>query len=652
MSDNSRVRVSIVGVVIVALFASLFARLWFLQMGPEQKLGQPVSSLGTRVIQTESPRGEILDRNGKVLAQDVAAWAVTVDRNLSKTARDRVLGQLSEVLGIKEPTLLANYVSPRQSPLMPAVVALRVPLAQQLAIREHRESYPGVNVTELTIRAYPYDGLASQLLGYVGGVDAVDPKLFKQLRAKGYQTGDLIGRSGVEAAYESQLRGRPRKVTVQVDPTGRQVGAPINVDPGTVGNNVRLTIDIKVQRAAERALAEGILAARNEQDITTAKTGYTKLKATGGSVVVLDVHNGSVVAMANYPTYPLSWWVGGISADHYTQLSNADAQNPLLNRATEGQYAPGSTFKLVPAIALNQYNVLGASNYVDDKGFVRINGSTFNNDNNTVNGPVNLQKALTLSSDVYFYNAGFDFWNIWNVDPNRGLGIQHVASDLGFGKSSGIEVGDAVGRIPDPTWRAAFAKANYKTAEEVRQNSIWYPKDNIFTAVGQGDDFVTPLQLVNAYACFANATANGGKGTLWTPHVGQSVSNPVTRKAVESYTPKAIGNVTIDPYVLSQISAGFNGVISDPKGTAYEAFKGLPVAVAGKTGTAQIPGKGPTSLFASYFPVDNPRYAVVAVVEQAGHGAQIAAPVVRQVIESMRNLPSTPIPTVVPGAKD
>src|SRR5260221_9604791 len=146
MSDNSRVRVSIVGVVIVALFASLFARLWFLQMGPEQRLGAVVSTLSTRVIQTESPRGEILDRNGKILAHDVAEWAVTVDRNLSLKTRDRVLGQLSEVLGMPEKKLLANYESNRQSPLAPAVVALRVPLPQQLAIREHGEDYPGVRV--------------------------------------------------------------------------------------------------------------------------------------------------------------------------------------------------------------------------------------------------------------------------------------------------------------------------------------------------------------------------------------------------------------------------------------------------------------------------------------------------------------------------
>jgi penicillin-binding protein 2 len=642
MSDNSRVRVSIVGVVIVALFTSLFARLWFLQMGPEQRLGQIVSALSTRVIQTESPRGEILDRNGKVLAQDVAAWAVTVDRDLGPKTRDRVLGQLSEVLGIPQKTLLSNYQSNRQSLLAPAVVALRVPLAQQLVIREHRDAYPGVNVVELTIRSYRYDGLASQVLGYVGEIGADQ---LKQLKSKGYQAGDLVGRDGVEAAYESVLRGRPRRVTVQVDPTGKQIGAPVSVDPGTVGDNVKLTIDINVQQAAEKALAEGILAAHTLQDTSkeAVAVGYKTLQPTGGAVVVLDVHDGSVVAMASNPTYPLSWWVGGISTDHFSLLSNAGAQNPLLNRVTEGQYAPGSTFKLVPSIALNQYNVLGASQYVADNGSVRLEGTTFTNDNGTRNGSVNLQRALTVSSDVYFYNAGNDFWNIWKLDPQRGLGIQQVANQLGFGKPTGIEIGDAAGRIPDPTWKAAFAKANYKSAQEKRDHAIWYPADNIFAAVGQGDDFVTPLQLANAYACFANG------GTLWTPHVGQAVTDPMTKKAISVTAPKSRGKIAIGQYTYQQMAAGFAGVVSDKTGTANQPFQGLFVPVAGKTGTAQIPGKGPTSLFASYFPVDNPQYAVVAVVEQGGHGAQTAAPIVRQVVESIYHLPSTPISTKLTG---
>jgi penicillin-binding protein 2 len=640
--------VSIVGVVVVALFASLFARLWFLQMGPEQKLGNVVSTLATRVIQTESPRGEILDRNGKVLAQDVAAWAVTVDRNLEKATRERVLGQLAEVLQIKEATLQANYDSVRQSPLTPAIIDVNVPLVAQLTIREHGEDYPGVNVVELTIRSYPYDGLASQLLGYLGEVDSVSKAQLKTLEAKGYEPGDLIGRDGVEAAYESVLRGKPRRETVQVDPTGKQIGPPISVDPGTAGDNVKLAIDINVQKAAEAALAEGIAEAKTEQDPSVVGS-YKTLTPTGGAVVVLNVHDGSVVAMASNPTYPLSEWVGGISADHFALLSAPGANNPLLNRATEGQYAPGSTFKLVPAIALNQYNVLPASQYINDPGFVPLEGTVFKNDNNEINGEVNLQKALTVSSDVYFYNAGNDFWTHWRVgDTTTGLGIQSVATALGFGRTTGIELDDAAGRIPDPTWKAAYANANYKTEADKQANATWYPGDNILAAVGQGDDFVTPLQLANAYATFANA-AGTGTGTVWTPHVADEVTNPTTKQVVEQTQPKARGTITIAPDVYAQMAAGFAGVISNPSGTAYDAFKGMTIPAGGKTGTAQVPGKGPTSLFASYFPADGQEYAIVAVVEQGGHGAETAAPIVRQVIESMNGLPVTPITKAAPG---
>ena len=642
MSDNSRVRVSIVGVVIVALFASLFARLWFLQMGPEQRLARVVSTLSTRVIQTESPRGEILDRNGKVLAQDVAAWAVTVDRDLGPNTRDRVLGQLAEVLGIPEKTLRSNYDSKRQSPLEPAVVKLQVPLPQQLMIREHRADYPGVNVIELTIRSYPYDGLASQLLGYVGEIGSDQ---LKQLKGKGYQAGDLIGRDGVEAAYESVLRGKPSRVTVQIDPTGKQVGPPVRVDPGTVGDNVKLSIDINVQKSAEHALAEGVAAAhtmQNTSDAAKAK-GYSTLNPTGGSVVVLDVNNGSVVAMASNPTYHLSWWVGGISTDHFALLSAPDAHNPLLNRATEGQYAPGSTFKLVPSIAMTRYGVRGAGQYIQDEGSVPLEGTVFRNDNGARNGSVDLQKALTVSSDVYFYTAANDFWGIWNAgDQQRGLGIETVARELGFGKKTGIELGEAAGRIPDPAWKTAFAEANYKKgSQELHYASIWYPADIIHAAVGQGDDFVTPLQLANAYATFANG------GTVWTPHVDGSVVDPMTKKTISTYAPKSRGTVAIDPYTRAQMVAGFTGAVASPLGTAYPAFQGsaIPGGVAGKTGTADVQNKASTSLFAAYTPIAAPEYAVVAVVEEGGHGAQISAPIVRQVIESIYGQPATPIPT-------
>jgi penicillin-binding protein 2 len=355
-----------------------------------------------------------------------------------------------------------------------------------------------------------------------------------------------------------------------------------------------------------------------------------------------------VAAMASNPTYPLSQWVGGISANNFALLNNPAAHNPLLNRATEGQYAPGSTFKLVPAIALNQYGVFGASQYFDDTGSITIGGRDFKNDNGAVNRSVNLARALTVSSDVYFYNAGNLFWQRWYVgDVQTGLGIQNVAAQLGFGKSTGVELNEATGRVPDPAWKKAFSYAINKTAEEKRANSLWNPGDNVNAAVGQGDDLVTPLQLADAYATFANAGANNDTGTLWTPHVAEEVIDPMTKKVVRVVRSHARGTISIDPFVYSQIAAGFDGVVNDPSGTAYDAFRGLLIngGVAGKTGTAQVFGKGPTSLFASYFPANDPQYVVVAVVEEGGHGAETAAPIVRQVIEAMNGLPPTPILT-------
>jgi penicillin-binding protein 2 len=257
---------------------------------------------------------------------------------------------------------------------------------------------------------------------------------------------------------------------------------------------------------------------------------------------------------------------------------------------------------------------------------------------------------LTVSSDVYFYNAGNLFWEKWYAgDQHTGLGIQQVASQLGFGRMTGIELNEAPGRVPDPAEKKALSYAINKTPQAKYENSLWNPGDNVNAAIGQGDDLVTPLQLADAYATFANASENNDTGILWTPHVAEDVIDPVTKKVVRVIRPKARGTITIDPFVYSQIAAGFWGAVNDSSGTAYQAFRGLFVNVAGKTGTAQVFGKGPTSLFASYFPADKPKYVVVAVVEQGGHGAETAAPIVRQVIEAMNGIKPTPITGSQPG---
>jgi penicillin-binding protein 2 len=661
MSDNSRVRVSLVGVVIVALFSSLLVRLWFLQMGPEQKLRAQAIALATRKIQSESPRGRILDRNGNVLARDRAAWAVTLDRDLKTRTRERVLGQLSELIGVEPKDLRDNYQSPRQSPLRPAIIAIDIPSVKRLEILEHQDEYPGVGVVLLTVREYPIGSqlgqpaLAAQVLGYVGEIDRDQ---LKTLKRKGYQAGDLLGRDGVEAAYESVLRGKPKVESVQIDPRGEQIGPGRVIQEGAVGNDVSLTIDADLQLRAERALAAGILQARehqNENPEVTAR-GYETLKAPGGAVIVLDAQNGSMHAMASFPAFDPASWIGGIRQEQFDWVNDPANHFPLVNRATQGQYAPGSTFKLVSALAMNRYGVRPHTEYYVDEGEVFIGNQWFYNDKSVSNGPVALAQALTVSSDTYFYTAGDEFWHAWNAgDVARGLGMQDEARNLGFDAKTGIEIDETTGRIPDPDWKKEFADANYQTAKERNDYGRWYPGDEVHLAVGQGDVLVTPLQLATAYAAFANG------GALVTPHVGMTVKD-AQGALVRDIAPKPRGLLPIDPNVRAEMLAGFKSVVQseDPLGTAYWAFNGLdekavgPGGIAGKTGSAQVAGKGPTSWFVSFFPADAPKYVVLAVVEEGGYGAEIAAPIVRQVIEYLvnPNAPPTPIPDLSDRGRD
>src|SRR2546423_1515972 len=473
MSDNSRVRVSIVGVVIVALFSSLLARLWFLQMGPEQKLRAEAIALSTRRLQSESPRGRILDRNGVVLAQDRAAWAITMDRNLKDSTHDRVIGQLSEILGKPMEQLQRSFDSPRQSPLLPAIVALNIEQDKRLAILEHQDDYPGVHVQLLTVREYPAarelndPTLAAQVLGYVGEIDG---EQLKTLKRKGYQAGALIGRDGVEAAYESVLRGVPKIETVQLDPYAKQVGPATVVQNGAVGNDVVLTIDAGLQRTAEQSLQAGMDAARRHQNVDV-RDHYETLKAPAGAVVVLDVKDGSVLAMASNPAVPPDRWGGGISQADFHRLNDPVNHFPLANPATPGQDAPGSTFKVVSSLAMNRFGVRPYNVYYNDTGSVHIGNEDFLNDKRRANGSVSLWQALTVSSDTYFYTAGDAFWHIWNQgDPGRGLGLQQQARDLGFDKTTGIEINEQPCRIPNPEWKQTFANAYYKTSEEKHAN--------------------------------------------------------------------------------------------------------------------------------------------------------------------------------------
>jgi penicillin-binding protein 2 len=645
VTDSSRVRVSIVGVVVVALFSTLLVRLWFLQSGAESSLKVQAEVASTRVIQTESPRGAILDRKGRVLVRDRPSWAVTVERSLDERTVDRLLGQLAEQLGIPADSLESHYFSKRQAQLKPAIVALDVSQENRLAILQDPQDYPGVHIKRLTVRTYPQGTIAAQVLGYVGEVPEED---MARLEKRGYEPGDSIGQAGVEAVFESVLRGRPRRETVLVNPQGRQVGSPIDVEPGTVGDNVQLTIDADVQKVAEESLAQGILAVRNVQNDDRRDEGFFTYRAPAGSAIVLDATDGSVIAAASYPTYPLDWWVGGISQEHYDAISGPFSNFPMLNRATQGEYAPGSTFKLVTSLAMTKYGIRDIGDYYTDEGHVELDGTDFKNAGNEVFGPVNLEQALTVSSDTYFYTIGDEFWHIWKGgDEERGMGIQTESRELGFGEPTGVELDEARGRVPDPEWKADFARTYYRDKEDQEDNAIWYPFDDIFPAVGQGDLTVTPIQLANAYAAFAN------NGTLWQPRVAREITDS-RAEVVSRVEPKPIRRLTFDPATRAAMLAGFRGAVSNEEGTAYQAFAGFPleqVPVAGKTGTAQVAGKDDTSLFVAMFggTTEQPRYIVAVVVEQAGFGSSTAAPIARRIIEQMNNLPTPPVEIIEEG---
>lgn len=671
MPDSTRARVSIIGVVCIALFAALFARLWFLQVVSGEDFEAKAQENSTRELQAESPRGRILDRDGNVLVDNSTITAVTVERAAPREEIDLALGRLAELFGAVgvvdesgEPVdierLRARYDDPRASQFRPAVVAADVPPEIVVAISEREEDFPHVSVVELPIRNYPNDTMAAHLLGYSGEIS--DEQLL-ELESNGYQPGESIGKTGVESAYEADLRGVPRRERVEVDPANQRVSdEPLDVFEGRPGHDVVLTLDSDVQRRAEEALADAISQSQEQQN-PGVEDRYETFAAPAGSVVVLDVDDGSVVAMASYPTFNPEAFIGGIPQILWEILNADGAHEPLNNRATQGLYAPGSTFKLMTALAALDEGLRTSTTPYDDQGVVEIEGQTWRNAGGVKHGVVDLRAALSWSVDTYFYEIGRELWRcFYNQDTcaEDGEAVQQMARRFGFGSGTGIALSEAEGRVPDETWKRDFVEQRWTDEAVCRSASFgwsgeeldcetlraqigqWLPGDSVNLSIGQGDLLVTPLQLANAYAAFANG------GTLWKPRIAERVIDQ-NGETVREVDPELIREIDIDTSERSAVLAGLIGSTTEERGTAVEAFEGFPlefVPVAAKTGTAEIDQKGDTSLFAAMVPATDPEYVVVAVVEQAGFGSRVAAPIARQVIEELYELP--PSKLVIP----
>ncbi len=630
---NPRVRLSIIGVVVMALFCTLVARLWFLQAGAGQKLAAVATRNSVRIVQTPGLRGRLLDDKGRVLAQNRVENAILVDRKITPQDLKLVTARLAFVLQVPPATIEKKINDKRISPYRPVPVATGVSIDNITFIKEHQQLFPGVDADQIPIRSYPGGSLAAHVLGYTGEVS--DAELKQQHDAR-YQLGETVGKSGAEQMFESELRGKPQVDKIEVDSRGKPLRT-VDERPAVPGHDVQLTIDADVQQTVEQTLANAMLQVRGLKD--SAKKGG-RFAAPAGSVVVLNAQDGSVVAMASNPTYDPNEFVNGIPTDQFKTLNDPANHFPLIDRAIQGQYAPGSTWKTFSAIAGLRTGVTSPGRVINDNGSIKVGGFTFRNAGGTRNGSISLQKALTVSSDVYFYTLGADFWGRFRRgDTATGYAIQDTARTFGFGEPTNIGLdGEAAGRIPDEAFKKDFNK-NQPNPRVKAENSIWLPGDSVNLAVGQGDLLVTPLQLARGYAAFANG------GNLLTPRLASQIRDYDSPTVVRDLAPHTLASTHLDPAARSVILAGLEGV---PRtGTAAQPFRGFPfdkVPIAGKTGTAEVNNKSTTSLFVGILPADNPQYVVAAVVEEAGFGSAVAAPIVRTIIEKLAGLtPGNPV---------
>ena len=648
MIEGSRARLTVIGVIVMFLFSALFARLWFLQVASDSNYAAAATSNRTRIVYEPALRGRILDRNGKPIVDNEPVDVVTFDRHKQMTAAERklVVGRLAGVLGVAAPEVQKRIDDPNASPFAPVPIATGIPPDVRTYLEEHEIEFPGVKVVRTAVRAYPNGPVAANLIGYVSEINADE---LKTREKDGYRQGDLIGKDGVEQTFEDVLRGTPRKLKVEVDSQGRVVRTIVDRN-AVAGKDVKLTLDVDIQRMAEQSLAQGMDGARALRDKNETQR-FANYRAGAGAVVVLDPNDGSVVAMASNPTYDPRQFAAGITPEEFQQLNRPESNFPLVNRATQGLYAPGSTFKLFTAIAGLQTGQIDPNAGFYDQGCLNIGDPPEQrcNAGKTPHGTVNLPAALTVSSDTYFYNIGREMWQHYNTwtkvktgdkatadgEIGKGYAIQDTAKTYGFDRPTGVGLRDeAGGRVPDQLWKERFNQ-NEPDPRQKRERSLWLPGDNVNLAVGQGDLLVTPLQLASGYAAFANG------GTLFTPRLASAVLEPGTgldqaQPAIRELPPQPAGTTALTPQNRQIIMDGLVGTTTSGDGTAYAAFRGIGgPTVAGKTGTAQTTGKQDTSLFVGISPPDQPQYVVTAVIEEGGFGASVAAPVVARIFEAI-----------------
>ena len=630
VSPQLALRVAILGALAMAMFAIIFFRLWYLQVLSGEQYVQQANANRARDLPIAAPRGQILDREGQPLVTSRTTNAVQIVPSALPPAgapRLALYRHLGALLGMSGRRIEALVIKGRTSlPYAPVTIKTDAGQGVLTVLAERQSEFPGVTQQPVSLRAYPYGEMAAQVLGYVG---QVSPKELKLSAFRGVKQGTVVGQEGLEYYYDRYLRGTAGVQRVEVNAQGYPVPSTLAPTAPVAGHALKVTLDEPLQREGEKALLEGMEHARAGGK-----------PAVAGGFVALDPRNGEVLAIGSSPSFDPNKFAKPLTEREYAALEgkvaagsgSEESPAPLTDRAVNGTYPTGSTFKPITAMGALQAGVIDPSVGLGGGQCIYVSTQAFCNAGKADYGAVGLVEALKVSSDTYFFETG-------ELANSHGPVIQGMAKELGIGEQTGIDLpSEITGLVPTASWRARVAAEELACERRRHVNSCgisdgrpWSVGDNMHLAVGQGDLLTSPLQMAVAYSTLANAFTHGGQGTVVRPHIGMEVDDAQGRLVQALSFPPA-RHVQLNDSDLSLVMEGIHEAASQPGGTSADVWAGWDQSqhpVYGKTGTAEHVGKEDQSWYMCYVP-DPSRPIVIAVtVEQGGFGAETAAPIAR-----------------------
>ena len=659
MNQRTRLSMIVIQIMIVSLLMALFGRLFYLQVAAGPKYREAALSIQSRDTIYPATRGLIVDSSGVPLALNRTGLAVTIDRLALDKQSDKgvaVLKKLARLLKLqyrdvyRKTRLCGELKAGNRSGCWTGTRYQPIPITKEanadvaLQVVERPDEFPGVDATPIAIRNYPaIVGVnAAHVLGYVGPLTDSD---LAGINGKTYYRSESIGKSGLEIQYDSYLRGIPGIRTVIVDRKEAITSEGQNTN-SVPGDHLVTSLDVRVQAAAESALADAVARSR--------ANGY---RADSGAAVVMDVNTGRIIAMASYPTYDPNMWEKGLTVKQAEALFSETNGVPALSRPIQGRFAPASTFKAVSIMAAANAGYDLTKSYSCPAN-VKVGTRVFNNFESRAQSTASLKKLLAISCDTVWYQISFDEWlRDGGLSPikNPNDYFFKAADSFQVNQKTGIDLpSESAGRLPDRAWKQSWYDANkdfycnYREKAAKSQQTqflLLLAKENCLDgnkvragdavnfSIGQGDTLVTPLKLTQMYAAIANG------GTLWQPSVGRAIVK-TDGTVLKSLDPIKTGTIAATPKTVKFLQGALREVIVS--GTAAGSFAGFPVAVSGKTGTAQVFGRNPngsskddTSWFASFAPSNKPQFAVVMMVSQGGFGSSSSGVGVRKIYEAI-----------------